>query len=1232
MSRSSRTPSPVLPVNRFNSFFREPAKKYPNATVEPILEKTTNAGFKQWKPITLRRPFLFGVISITLGLLALVQLLVIYDQRRDGILFASKISELGAGHLFLYRYLPTILAVTYAFVWHWIDVDTRRIEPYRQLSKPGGATGSNSLLLHYPTDLLAFVPLKALKRKHWPVVISASALLLVGMGLTPLQAAMFATETVTKSSSEPMLLSNRRLSIPDQEAQITANYTFSVANIVWLDERLPPFMTREAAFTPFKLAGSHAAQTGEFMSAETTSFGVDVTCEPAVLDETKEIHVLTSSQGCRVRYPFGLAGTDIIGINAQQYSEETKEYSPFFAGFSGDGERVQYYLSPYCPKDAANVFMVALRKNRKSTDEPPSTVTRLFCETQYYQRNVLATVHRDDGRISGVAGIGPKSPLPAGLFNTSTFEEQISNAKQQYLVRGVLPTTNWPDQRPQLSKLPITISSYSEMSNIFGLAVGAYPREFEDYMDPETLAISIQAAHRLLFVRAMVDVLAANYEDSKTMNGTRVYQTEVVRVVQRFAYAVEAVLGIVIIMAFALLTVTWSDVVNLRTDPDSLSALMLLVKGQPSILEHFSPHDQSSWALLRSATSRSTFALERPLDGHGGTLRLEKSSLEADTLARHHFEDDKSDFQYPFEFSMIMGFVFVLALASTLAGTSYLYQTSLVNGLALPSQNRFIRQIIENYIPTIIATLIEPVWVVLNRLTCMFQPFEELRKGNTPAPRSVDLNYASLPPQFSLFKALGAKHFVLSAVCTMALLANVLAVAFSGLLNEETIAVAHDANATSVYNAQLKLDITNITDPANPSPFYSAMANFTSGTPMPKWTDNSAFYMPSSHQAKLNESDRLQLQNIPALAASLDCDLIGHSYGSTLNFSVASNAIETNAAVRANVTVDIVGDHHDRHQCSTNSLLSSDFFPWPCSSQQIIAMEYMKPLSGTSESDPCHGLLLAVWARVPASRLCGNTSYTLSDDEITAMLCKPRVIVQSANVTFTGDHRVLEAESDAVPEDFSGSDELIKQVTDALWGGNRFENNDLLFNGGYWHNDSFPSDWHSYVMRMMNPDIEFLDPALPPPEFDLIADIFTQAYQKTFAIWLGLDHERLLALAPENNESVISATIRRHDIRIVVSQPMTILSSTILGLYIIVAVSVYARRPGKFLPRQPLTMASDIALFAASKAVRETDAADMSKSGREKEEQKFGYGSFIGVDGRPHVGIERVPFVISAVP
>jgi hypothetical protein len=1225
MSRSSRTPSPVLPVNRFNSFFREPAKKGPNATVEPILETT---GFKQWKPVTLRRPFLFAVISITLGLLALVQVLVVYDQHHEGILFSSKISEIGAGHLFLYRYLPTILAVTYAFVWHWIDIDTRRVEPYRQLSKPGGATGSNSLLLHYPTDLLAFVPLKALKRRHWPVVISASALLLVGMGLTPLQAAMFATEIVTKSSSEPMLLSNHRMSIGEQEAQITANYTYSVANIVWLDERLPPFMTREAAFTPFKLAELQTTHKDESLTGVTTAFSVDVKCETAVRNDAEKI--LTSSQGCRYEYVglYGPSWTDVVGVDV--LGDDIKEYTPFYAGYSGGGGNVNYYMSSSCPKNASNIFFVALRRNRQSADDPPPPITGLFCETAYHQQEVLATVRRADGKIMESVDLGPRAVIPSELFNTSTFEEQISNARQLNKVRGALPTTDWPDQRPQLANLPITTAgSLPEMSNIFGLAVGAYPRNFEDYMDAETLASSFQAAYRLLFARAMVDVLAADYGDSSTMNGTRVYQTEAVRVVQHFAYAVEAVLGIVALMAFALLAVTWFDIVNLRTDPDSLSALMILVKGQPSILEHFSQHDQSSWALLQSATSKSTFTLERPLDDFGGTLKLEKSSLEADTLARHHLEDDKPDFQYPFEFSMVMGSLFVLALASTLAGTSYLYQTSRANGLALPSQNRFVRQIIENYVPTIVATLIEPVWVVLNRLICMFQPFEELRNGNALARRSVDLKYASLPPQFSLPRALEAKHLVLSAVCAMALLANVLAVSFSGLLDEETLAVASRTNATSIYSAQLKTDIANDTQTGNPSSFYYSMANFTSGTPMPQWTDDSAFYLPTSHAAQLNQSDLLQLDNNPALGLSLQCDPIDRDHGYVWNFSGASFELASSVSVDANVTVDILNDHGDPLRCSAGTSVSSDFYPWPCTSREIMAIEYLKSLSsitsvGGSESDPCQGLLLAVWARKPAFEMCGDGPYTLSDDQATAMVCKQKVTVQSVNVTLDGEHRVLEAVSETVPEDLPGSQELIKQATHALWRGSGS-------NIGMWHNDSFPSDWHSYVMKMMNPDAEFLDPTLPPPDFDLIANMFTQAYQKTFSTWLGLDHGRLLALASEDDGSVVSGILRRPEVRIVVSRPMTILSSTILGLYIIVAIAVYARRPGKFLPRQPLTMASDIALFASSKAVREMEAVGMSNCGREKEEQRFGYGSFIGVDGRPHIGVERVPFVVPAV-
>lgn len=110
-------------------------------------------------------------------------------------------------------------------------------------------------------------------------------------------------------------------------------------------------------------------------------------------------------------------------------------------------------------------------------------------------------------------------------------------------------------------------------------------------------------------------------------------------------------------------------------------------------------------------------------------------------------------------------------------------------GLQLPSQNKFVQNLLENYIPTAIATLIEPLWVLLNRLLCLLQPIQELQDCKAKAQDSVDLNYNSLPPQLVLFKALRARHFVLAAVCSMALLANVLSIAFAGLFNHDVAEV-----------------------------------------------------------------------------------------------------------------------------------------------------------------------------------------------------------------------------------------------------------------------------------------------------------------------------------------------------------------------------------------------------------------------------------------------------------
>jgi hypothetical protein len=88
------------------------------------------------------------------------------------------------------------------------------------------------------------------------------------------------------------------------------------------------------------------------------------------------------------------------------------------------------------------------------------------------------------------------------------------------------------------------------------LAIGAYQRPAEDYLDPAVLADSYQAAYCLLFARFMVDVLKTDCNKSSIVNGTRSYETQAVFVVSGFAYAVEGLFGAIALLTVCLMVLT----------------------------------------------------------------------------------------------------------------------------------------------------------------------------------------------------------------------------------------------------------------------------------------------------------------------------------------------------------------------------------------------------------------------------------------------------------------------------------------------------------------------------------------------------------------------------------------------------------------------------------------------------------------------------------------------------
>lgn len=123
-----------------------------------------------WKPATLRFPVLGSIFTVTVLMIIGLEILAYLSVGKNnsnggGLAFAATVDDISTIATVSYLYLPTVIAVIYSIIWSWIDLDSKRLEPWFQLSKPDGAAAEDSLLLQYPFDFLPFVPIRAARRR-----------------------------------------------------------------------------------------------------------------------------------------------------------------------------------------------------------------------------------------------------------------------------------------------------------------------------------------------------------------------------------------------------------------------------------------------------------------------------------------------------------------------------------------------------------------------------------------------------------------------------------------------------------------------------------------------------------------------------------------------------------------------------------------------------------------------------------------------------------------------------------------------------------------------------------------------------------------------------------------------------------------------------------------------------------------------------------------------------------
>lgn len=130
-----------------------------------------------WKPWTMSSPFILLIFVLSLALAAVQEWLcrvsIRLEAKNDGILSFDHVTDVPLWSFFCWKYLPTLIFVIYGVLWQIMDFEIKRLEPYYQLSRPGGSTAAESLNLDHLSLWSYLVPFRAFRLRQWAVFYSA---------------------------------------------------------------------------------------------------------------------------------------------------------------------------------------------------------------------------------------------------------------------------------------------------------------------------------------------------------------------------------------------------------------------------------------------------------------------------------------------------------------------------------------------------------------------------------------------------------------------------------------------------------------------------------------------------------------------------------------------------------------------------------------------------------------------------------------------------------------------------------------------------------------------------------------------------------------------------------------------------------------------------------------------------------------------------------------------------
>lgn len=556
-------------------------------------------------------------------------------------------------------------------------------------------------------------------------------------------------------------------------------------------------------------------------------------------------------------------------------------------------------------------------------------------------------------------------------------------------------------------------------------------------------------------------------------------------------------------------------------------------------------------------------------------------------------------------------------------------------GLTRPTQNFDVLQILENYIPMVFSTLLEPFVTILNRLLAVLQPYYDLQKGGRPAKTTIETRYDSLPPQLNIWRAARAGHYFLATMSIVVLLVNVLSIALGAIFNESTVTVTTTLNATTSKAPTLTRNRTILAYSIESDQgtyyyfdhFYMLQSNMSNGIQLPAWIDEEFSYFPFSDMTTKDNSSAEYNGITRGFGVSATCSQLSTSNTSTNYVSYQYNGTAHFGDVEQQEQILKVVYSDANYTCTLGSFGS--FLSFPTGGTSTSAQElysYLTPEGETEEEAKfCGTRVLLGWMRFEQGQ---PTGYQPSS---TWMECESEFLTAQFNVTVDASGHILRSEKVGAYENVTNVLDTNTTTMESVWKSlnqyiGAYGQGDTSSAGAElgWHNDTLTRDWMNYFLKIATNGTDLVDPSKALPNVTSLIPTVQKMYQRIGAALLGATTD--LFADAQQPAPVIQATIITSDTRIFMDDTAYLISMTILGIYLLAGGFFYARQRETLLPRLPTTIGSTIAFVAASRAVKVYHGGE--KDRKTKATERYGFGRYTGLDGKVHVGIELEPYPV----